>query len=341
MPAHDERLDEALAWLRHVESMHEDVARRELRDRMRRDARAARTELRLPRPWPSMPDGARRMFDSDGEIVRLRRIVDLVGPDARILDVGCGPGVVGGALALHDRPAAYLGIDLSEPKIASAREMAATNRLADRLRFDVGDAAELPEHTIAELAPDTVLILEVLEHLEEPADVLASIAQLVSDDARIIFSVPILGRIEACWGHRTLFGAGAIVGLADACDLRLLDVEEIHNTWALATVGRQPTRHVAPAGTSPIAIRHVSPSAVRADVASAARHRQPPRLVVPIGPGQASRTRSSQPSRIATARGSCRNRCPAPESRRARRPRGPGRAGGRRSSGRSRRPRRA
>jgi 2-polyprenyl-3-methyl-5-hydroxy-6-metoxy-1,4-benzoquinol methylase len=154
-----------------------------------------------------MPENVREMLLRDGEIVRLHHLVGAVPDGARVLDVGCGPVVVGGTLALHGRLEAYLGVDLSEPKIESARAMAAANDLASALRFEVGDATALPVEAVDELAPDTVLVLEVLEHLRDPASVLASIAEVVPGTARIVFSVPILGRIEACWGHRTLFGA--------------------------------------------------------------------------------------------------------------------------------------
>lgn len=290
------RLDEALTWLRHVESMHEDTARRKLRSRMRDDVTRARAEVQLPAPWPSMPEVVRRMFERGGELVRLHRIVDIVPTGARVLDVGCGPGVVGGTLALHDRPGAYLGLDLNEARIASARSMAESNGLIDRLRFEVGDAAALPEETITNLAPDTVLIFEVLEHLIQPSTVLKSIADLVADDTRIIFSVPILGRIEACWGHRTLFGADAIIGLAESCDLQLLDVEEIHNTWAMATTCKRRAEPSTRTGTSPVTIERLAPQAIATDVAAREPLSPPSVFAASVGPGETVRPETETPN---------------------------------------------
>ena len=290
----DRHLDRRIDWLRRVEAMDEETARRALHSRLRSDAREAESTLRKLSTWPTMPPVARAMFERPSEMVRLRRIVDLIPARARVLDVGCGPGVVAGTLALHDRIGAYLGIDLNSAKIDSARDMADTNGL-DQLRFEVGDAGALPTGTIGDLAPDTVLILEVLEHLEDPAAVLTSIADLLPTSANIIFSVPLLGRIEACWGHRTLYGADAILGLVEACGLHLVDVDEVHNTWALATASRKAGSSEQRAGTPPLTIRRVSPARLETTSTTASRLRQPPRLRLTVEPGRTVSVRSEAP----------------------------------------------
>lgn len=63
-----------------------------------------------------------------------------VPPAARWLDVGCGTGVLSELILERALPAAITGIDPSERFVRHARE-----RIADgRVRFDVGDAQELP-----------------------------------------------------------------------------------------------------------------------------------------------------------------------------------------------------
>lgn len=275
---------ERLDWLRHVESMDEGTARRRLRRRLRADATRARSEVRSLRPWPAMPPNVGEMLQRDGEIVRLHHLVGAVPEGARVLDVGCGPGVVGGTLALHGRLDAYLGVDLSEAKIESARAMAVANDLSPAIRFEVGDATALPVGRIDELGPDTVLLLEVLEHLREPAAVLASVADAVPDGTRILFSVPILGRIEACWGHRTLFGADAVVGLADAAGVDLETVDEVHNTWAVATVSRSRPRSGHSTHIGPAVIEHRTAEQVVVHGAEHTVQRPPSRLEIVVPP---------------------------------------------------------
>lgn len=290
-----DQIERRLDWLRHVESLDEHEARRRLRARLRADAELARREVPTLTPWASMTPTVRDMLARDAELVRLHRIVRSVPAGARILDVGCGPGVVAGTLALHHTPGAYLGIDLSEPKVHSARDMADANGLASVLRFEVADATELPAAAIAELAPDVVLVLEVLEHLQDPAAVLASLAELVSPDARITFSVPILGRIEACWGHRTLYGADAIVGLAAECGFTVLDVDEVHNTWALATVSRSGADGSRPADVRPITVRHLTAPQLVASEVEPTVLTAPSRLHLTLTPGRTARIDAATP----------------------------------------------
>src|SRR5690606_14894924 len=106
-----------------------------LRERLRSDVRRARSFVRRPDPWPSMTPVVASMVQRDAEVVRLHRIIERVPPGSRVLDIGCGPGVVAGTLARHERLGAYLGVDLSEAKIASALDMSATNGYEDLLRF--------------------------------------------------------------------------------------------------------------------------------------------------------------------------------------------------------------
>lgn len=61
----------------------------------------------------------------------------------RLLDAGCGSGILGVAGALLGA-AAVLGIDNDPNAEAFARELAARNGVADRCRFPLGDLADLP-----------------------------------------------------------------------------------------------------------------------------------------------------------------------------------------------------
>ncbi len=68
-----------------------------------------------------------------------------VGPDTRILDLGCGPGLYANPLAAHG--SRVHGIDLSGVSVEEARRRAT----CDRASFEVGDylTAPLPEHDVA------------------------------------------------------------------------------------------------------------------------------------------------------------------------------------------------
>jgi 2-polyprenyl-3-methyl-5-hydroxy-6-metoxy-1,4-benzoquinol methylase len=63
-------------------------------------------------------------------------------PPARVADVGCGTGWSGIAIALAYPEAVVHGLDLDEDSVAEARRNAAQAGVADRVTFEVRDAAD-------------------------------------------------------------------------------------------------------------------------------------------------------------------------------------------------------
>lgn len=111
----------------------------------------------------------------------LRRVVDLATASTprRVVDLGCGEGLVGERLFARLPGIEYRGIELSSVAVAEAR-----NRLGSATLVH-GDVLEVePEAGWADLA----LCLEVLEHLETPDAAVARIAQWTAKCA--IVSVP-------------------------------------------------------------------------------------------------------------------------------------------------------
>ena len=64
-------------------------------------------------------------------------------PGQRLLDVGCGGGLLSARLAEAVAPGELVGIDFEPSQVDLARETAARRGLANA-RFQVGDALELP-----------------------------------------------------------------------------------------------------------------------------------------------------------------------------------------------------
>jgi 2-polyprenyl-6-hydroxyphenyl methylase/3-demethylubiquinone-9 3-methyltransferase len=120
---------------------------------------------------------AHRFWDSEGEFKPLHRLnplrTDFVAArtalsGARVLDVGCGGGLL--AEALTARGARVTAVDLAPAMIATARMHAAQSNLA--IDYRVADAATLTD------APfDAVCCMEMLEHLADPAAFLGVLAQ--------------------------------------------------------------------------------------------------------------------------------------------------------------------
>ncbi len=100
----------------------------------------------------------------------------------RILDVGCGGGLLTEALAAEG--ADVTGIDLAANSLAVAAAHAASSGVTVNYV-----AADVDSHSRAHAAEyDIVTCLELLEHVPDPAQVVAGCARAVKPDGLVFFS---------------------------------------------------------------------------------------------------------------------------------------------------------
>ena len=134
---------------------------------------------------------AARWWDPDGEFrplheinpLRLdwiRRYADLDG--RKVLDIGCGGGILAEAMAAAG--ATVTGLDMAEKPLAVAR----LHQIESGLDVDYqqGTAEELASKEAGQY--DVVTCLEMLEHVPEPSQVIASACQLVRPGGDVFFS---------------------------------------------------------------------------------------------------------------------------------------------------------
>ncbi len=107
------------------------------------------------------------------------RLVNGLAPSS-ILEVGCGEGYMLDALARGGVTAKLHGVDFSEPAIADARA-----RLGERAELEARDARELADDG---RQFDLVMMLEVLEHIPDPAQMLPILERLTR--GHLLLSVP-------------------------------------------------------------------------------------------------------------------------------------------------------
>jgi 2-polyprenyl-3-methyl-5-hydroxy-6-metoxy-1,4-benzoquinol methylase len=116
-------------------------------------------------------------------IARFKReaaaLVRRAGPKT-ILDLGCGEGFMIDALLQAGIDAQFTGVDLSEAAIADARA-----RLGDRAELAVKDARTFIDDG---RSFDMVMMLEVLEHIPGPEQMLPILAKLAR--RHVLLSVP-------------------------------------------------------------------------------------------------------------------------------------------------------
>lgn len=103
-------------------------------------------------------------------------------PRPRIVDVGCGGGILTESLA--SMGADVTGIDLSEMSLEIARQHAGSHELSIDYRHQ--NAEQLAHEQ--EGSFDVVVCMEMLEHVPDPAQVIAACARMLKPGGRAIFS---------------------------------------------------------------------------------------------------------------------------------------------------------
>lgn len=109
----------------------------------------------------------------------------------RVLDVGCGGGILSEAMAQHG--AMVVGTDLAAPALAVARDHARASGL------DI-DYREIAVEALAEAEPaafDAVTCMEMLEHVPDPASVVVACARLVRPGGTVVLST--INRNPRAW----------------------------------------------------------------------------------------------------------------------------------------------
>ena len=177
-------------------------------------------------PWAHYGDGARMMqaeLNRPGYQTAMAEVWFPAMPDVeerlrsssttRVADVACGTGWSSIALALAYPDVEVDGFDADDASIADARRHADEAGVADRVRFEVRDAAA---PGLRERSYDLVLAFECIHDLPQPVEALAAMRRLAADDGFVVvadnavedaFSAP-GGEIE-----RLVYGSSVLVCL--------------------------------------------------------------------------------------------------------------------------------
>ena len=101
-------------------------------------------------------------------------LLDWLAPDARVLDVGCGPGTITVDLAARVPEGQVTGIDAADGVLDTARQEA-QRRGQENVRFEPGNVYQLgyPDGSF-----DVVHAHQVLQHLSDPVAALAEMRRV-------------------------------------------------------------------------------------------------------------------------------------------------------------------
>ena len=161
-------------------------------------------------------------WGDSGEILRQR--IDWMVDQARgprILDLGCSEGVL--EILLARKGFNVTGVDINAEALAFARDLLAREpeEVRSRVRFVHGDLAQA---RLLDDRFDTLVMGEILEHLEDPQTLLNRSLDLIRPDGRVIITTPFGYHPDE--DHRQTFCLSDFIALAKPrCALEHLQVE--------------------------------------------------------------------------------------------------------------------
>jgi SAM-dependent methyltransferase len=163
----------------------------------------------------------------------------------RVVEVGCGIGNFTGLLL--DREL-VVALDREEACVRSLRERFPECGNLCVLTCEAGSAAF---HDLARFRPDSVVCVNVLEHIEDDRTALRSMAEILVPGGVIVLLVPafeaLYGPIDRNLGHYRRYRRGALVELARAAGLEIGKLHYVNAAgffgwWVNARVLRRETQ---------------------------------------------------------------------------------------------------
>ena len=172
-----------------------------------------------------------------------------LSPDSKILDLGCGTGVVARSLASRESFSGNIvGVDFSPELIAAAQQLAEKEGVSGRIQFRVGDAAALQDD---DESFDAVILHTLVSHVPDPVAVVSEAGRVARAGSPIaIFDGDYASLTCATGNHRAdAEMVDAILDAVVANPYVMRDMPSILKSQGLEIEGLTPDI-LAEAGTS-------------------------------------------------------------------------------------------
>ena len=118
------------------------------------------------------------------DLPRIKAIINLVGTQKRVLDIGCYDGTIGSAILRNGNKVS--GIDFSKEAVALARQKG-----IDAYRVDIEeDTMPFEEHSF-----EVIVFAEIIEHVFDTDAFLGKIKKYLARDGKIILTTPNLATL--------------------------------------------------------------------------------------------------------------------------------------------------
>ncbi len=153
-------------------------------------------------------------IESDFRSSSLNRLISRLVAPGRILDIGCGSG--GLSAILLEQGNEVVSQDISQEMVSMCQSYLARKRLPAR-NVRLGGVEDITE--VAEF--DTVIALDVIEHIEDDRRALEIMRRCLKSTGRLVISVPALSRLygpkDEQIGHYRRYDKPAFVALLQEC----------------------------------------------------------------------------------------------------------------------------
>lgn len=191
-------------------------------------------------PSQTVPKRLTAMYESEANVVRYRRVVDYISPGERVFEVGVGHGFLATMMLREGHLGRYRGVDLSPYCVRQTRRMLETNGLSHLGDVSQKDLYDVTRADVMDIDATLFVCCEVIEHVPDPEAALATLARALPEGTDLLFSVPLVGRLEGVWGHTQIFGAARIHQMLVGAGLVAHHVEVLHDTWAMVLASASP-----------------------------------------------------------------------------------------------------
>lgn len=213
-----------------------EVSRPLLADQVASELARGRDNYEPPDVGELVSDRVRRVQEDAHNRARLERFADVVVPGEAVVEVGCGAGFVAARL-LAAGAGSYRAMDLEAGCVRRTTRLLDALDLMDR----VGPIVEQDLYTLApgELADASLVVCsEVIEHVPDPEGALEALGRALPEGADLLFSVPLLGRLEQVWGHLSIFTVDRLHDMLERAGLEAHHVEPLADRWVLVLAAR-------------------------------------------------------------------------------------------------------
>ncbi|MEP7205581.1 MAG: class I SAM-dependent methyltransferase [Casimicrobiaceae bacterium] len=162
-------------------------------------------------------------------------------PPGVVLDIGCGGGGTGKLLKTKFPGTRVIGIELNAQAAQHAREV-----LDDVICERIEDV-RLADH-VGDVQIDTVLLLDVLEHLYDPWRALLRVHEWLAPGTRVLASVPNvrnLGTLDALAGGRWDYDVNGVLDVTHLRFFTRATLRELFEQTGFEVVALEPLLQVA------------------------------------------------------------------------------------------------